>query len=251
MVKTWAIAVALLAAPAAAADAPPLPCEGHPEWARAYESLPNYDHTGGEAHEWLQLRGCNPVWDPDSEDWLPNRDCDPVCVRVEEAVTVEAPGGGVTPGSPRAGAEAIARIALMLSAAPVADGSASAPPACDPPTMELTPSQPRVGAAVTVRLLDRGTSEEFEDGPGRTPSWSMAVGAGMTVTEPLGRSGASFQAVSSDSGTATFTVQVCGVSDSASVTWVKPRPWWQSPWLGVAAGAVLGGWHVWPRGEQP
>ena len=75
-----AILLALLLAPSWAAASSMLHCEEWPHWRKAYDDLGNYDHTGGEAIQWLQLAGCPPVWAESEGRWLPNGSaCDAPC----------------------------------------------------------------------------------------------------------------------------------------------------------------------------
>lgn len=84
-----AILLALLLAPSWAAASGVLHCEGWPHWEKAYDDLNNYDHTGGEAVEWLQLAGCPPVWAKDEGRWLPNgSNCGAPCELADERVRV-------------------------------------------------------------------------------------------------------------------------------------------------------------------
>lgn len=87
-----ALAAVLLAAAAPASASSMLHCEEWPHWQKAYDNLNNYDHTGGEAVQWLQLAGCPPVWAETEGYWLPNgSDCNAPCeVRAEEERVVEA-----------------------------------------------------------------------------------------------------------------------------------------------------------------
>ncbi|MCY4120230.1 MAG: hypothetical protein OXG72_04845, partial [Acidobacteria bacterium] len=84
-----ALLLALLLAPSWAAASGVLHCEGWPHWEKAYDDLNNYDHTGGEAVEWLQLAGCPPVWAKDEGRWLPNgSNCGAPCELADERVRV-------------------------------------------------------------------------------------------------------------------------------------------------------------------
>ena len=228
----------LLAAPASASAV--LHCEEWPHWQEVYDNLANYDHTRGEAVEWLQLAGCPPVWAENEGRWLPNgSDCNAPC-------EIEDPP--VEPAAPAVEATITGGCAPECTTEP-ADVPAAAHPRREPLTFTVNIDTRR--AVIDAASSASSASNEDADAPCSCERERLRVGQSTSCTYtgpgdvqwevngvgfPTGQINLERLTVASDeSGQMVVNWQPGKHCDSVTFR----RHWLKSPWLWIA-GSVGG-----------